>query len=272
MTEIVLPRDNLWLPDPVGSLRDSASRVRRWWWKTKEDALTEAIALDTPLGGTVNDTAATTLVHTTTAAVASSGFIVLGVTCAAASSLTSVTGGGLTWTIDKTNNTTGALDSYIVSAQAPSGLATSTALTANYSASTAARGIGGASFTGVATSTPVDTTLGPKQQAAVTAWVTDAVTIQAGSVLINFNATDGGALSSVTSPSVEDVDVNAGAAAFGIWLGHRIEPSAGAYTIGGTYATAIDVTLLQVAYKTGAPPSPFFPTRNRNVKMRMKGR
>jgi hypothetical protein len=211
-----------------------------------------AIVLDKTLGTSTTDTAATTQTLTTTNAVASGGFIVLGVTCAAASSLTSVTGGSLTWTINKTNNTTGALDEYIVSAQAPSGLAASTVLTANYGVSTAARGMAGVSFTGVADSSPVDTTLGPKQQAAVTAWVTDAVTILAGSVLVNFNGTDGGALTSVTAPSVEDADANAGAAAFGVWLGHRIESAAGSYTIGGTYASSLDVTLIQVAYKAAS--------------------
>lgn len=105
------------------------------------------------LGTNQNGGNATTIALTTTNAVAAGGtiFLVVG-NFNAAVDLTSVAGGGLTWTVEaKANN--GGVRAALAKAEAPSGLASGSTITATYSGSTSERKIGAASFTGGAGTT-----------------------------------------------------------------------------------------------------------------------
>ena len=100
-----------------------------------------AIVIDQlSIGETAADSASSTVAFTTNQTVASNGFIVVTVTWINPSgqTLLSVGGGGLTWNIDKQGQTGGTeAPTAIVSAQAPSGLASGTTITATFSASVA---------------------------------------------------------------------------------------------------------------------------------------
>jgi hypothetical protein len=229
-----------------------------------------AIAIDqTTIGGNASTAAAGSLAFTTAAAVAAGGFIVLGVgwfTTGGVVTLSSVSGGGLTWTIDKQGhaaNPSGSL-SAVVSAQAPAGLASGTTITATFSASTPSDlVIGGCSFTGVATSSPVDATSGPVGVSpAAAGWTTASTALSAGSVLVGVCYTETNPLTStITAPSQEWLDRPAGTDT-ALTGGYRIESSAGSYTVAGAWSAAGSSTTNGVAYLAAAggatPATPVF--------------
>jgi hypothetical protein len=210
------------------------------------------------LGKAGADPSSTTIAFTTTGAVAAGGFIIVSVGWFdAAATLSSVAGGGLTWTIDKQGHPTNpaASNSALVSAQAPAGLASSTAITATLSAGVVARTIGGTSFTGVATSSPVDGT--PPATAGVsptnTAWASNSATISAGSILVAtaYNET-GNFTNTVTSPSLQAVLMPNSVSPTSQVTCYRIESSAGSYTVAGTWSGAALTAINAVAYKAAA--------------------
>lgn len=202
------------------------------------------------------DSSSGTIAFTTNQNVASGGFIVLDVGWGdATKTLSSVSGGGLTWAIDKqgvaANGSNGCAAS--VSAQAPSGLASGTTITATYSAATVGRAIGGTSFTGVATSTPLDTSSGPTDYASTTAWTTASTTIAAGSVLIGIShCTNTNDTSTITAGSTEAQDFGGGAGTFGQTVGYRIQAVGGAFTVAGTWSGSEQGTTIAAAYKVAA--------------------
>ena len=206
------------------------------------------------VGEVAADTAGSTIVLTTAQPVAVAGFIVLTITCVNPQTISSVAGGGLTWVIDKQGTGGGSSQVGIVSAQAPAGLASSTTITVTLSASTGGgRSCFATSFTGVATSNPVDTTNGPIATTATTAWATGSTTIKAESLLIACSS-DFTSLqtSTPTSPSIEAHD--AGSGGFSQTTCYRIESVAGAYTIAGTWAAAGSGTVCAVAYLVAPRP------------------
>lgn len=226
-----------------------------------------AIALDQALGTNLEDPGATTIVLTTTAAVASGGFIVLGVGAfsGGASFLTSVSGGGLSWSIDKMVDD--ASRSFaIVSAQAPSGLASSTAITANLNADLNARIIGATSFTGVATSSPVDGTPTGPTSSGTGAWATPSYTIAAGSLLVamNYSISITGA-NTPTSPAVEAWESTRLADNYGAVIEYRIETSAGGYTVAGAW-TGTGSANAAVAYLAAAGAAADTTTRRHQIR------
>jgi hypothetical protein len=93
------------------------------------------------LRGTANsDTSASTLAVTTTGAIASGAKIILVAGWRTATTLSSVAGGSLTWVIDRQQVDGGAARHYaFISANAPSGLASSTAITLTFSGNTTAK-------------------------------------------------------------------------------------------------------------------------------------
>ena len=94
---------------------------------------------------------------TSAAAVARSRVFVFVTWNNATRTLTSLSGGGLTWTVDvqakDSSNTHGA----IASASAPAGLVSGTALTATFSGSVGHGLMAAASFTGIASTVPRST-------------------------------------------------------------------------------------------------------------------
>lgn len=203
------------------------------------------------LGENALDSAQTSIAFTTGTAVASGGFIVVTITCLSVRTVTGISGGSLTWVKDKEGSNNSTIS--IWSAQAPAGLASGTTITATFSASSAGgNSICGTSYTGVATSSPVDTTNGP-QAAVGTAWATGSMTIAAGSVIVacasDFNTLQ---TSTPTAPSVEAHDFGAGG--FSQTTCYRIEAAGGSFTVAGTWAatTLNNGDIDAVAYKAAA--------------------
>lgn len=218
-----------------------------------------AIAIDQAnIGNAADNSSASTVAFNTTQAVPAGGFIVLAVCWySSTETLSSVSGGGLTWAIDKQAKGTGAGDVSasvaIISAQAPSGLASGTTITATFSGSVPGRGIGGMSFTGVLNASALDTTSGPSDFLSTSAWTTSSTAIAAGSVLVGacFAVFSDGT-STVTSPSIEAQDFTAGAGTFGFTMCYRIESSAASYTVAGTWSNNQGGVVNAAAYKVGA--------------------
>jgi hypothetical protein len=220
-----------------------------------------AIALDVgDLGKNGADPSSTTIAFTTTSAVAAGGFVVVSVGWFdAAATLSSVANTGsavLSWTIDKQGRPAAPTSdaTAIVSAQASSGLASGAVITATFSAGVVARTIGGSSFTGVATSSPVDTTNGAiGVTPAAAGWTTGSTTILAGSLLIAtaYNET-GNFTNTVTAPSLQAVLMPNSASPTSQVTCYRIESSAGSYTVAGTWSTAAQSGTTAVAYKAAA--------------------
>ena len=101
-----------------------------------------AITVDKLSLGTVimtggNDGGAGLKNFVTNQTVAAGAFIVMGWGCFGGEILLSVAGGGLTWSIDSHTNGSNSKESAIVSAQAPSGLASGTTITATFQSTAA---------------------------------------------------------------------------------------------------------------------------------------
>lgn len=165
--------------------------------------------------------------------------------------LSSVTGGSLTWTIDKQFKS-GSVNAALVSAQAPAGLAGSTVLTANYSATTTGRAIGGGYFTGVATSAPGDGSASASSGGTQTPWTaggvatTNADDVVVGAAMGDLGGTAG--LSTPTAPWLEILDFNLGASGDQYTMVYRIVSSTATYTPAGTWAVAAVTTGVAAAY------------------------
>jgi hypothetical protein len=218
-----------------------------------------AIAVDkASIGGIVQEPVNSTVAFTTNQTVASNGFIVLICTYwhnGTSATLSSVSGGGLSWTIDVdvvSANGGGNPRVAIISAQAPSGLASGTTITGTFSASLngSMAGLAGSSFTGVKTSSPVDVTTARNDTTDQT-WATASASIQAGSLLyggaFNFSAQ----ATSTPTQGTEATDFNnavGGSAA----SNYRIESSAGSYTLGGSWTAGANSVSVSVAYLAAA--------------------
>lgn len=227
-----------------------------------------AIAVDIAnLGSGGSVTGSSTVAFTTTGTVAAGGFIAVGVgwfSIAGAATLLSVAGGSLSWNPDKQGFAADGSERCvgIASAQAPAGLASGTTITATFSEAADGQSIGGASFTGVKTSSPVDgTPLGPTNS-AVAAWSTGNYTIADGSVIFaacfNQNVDTAGANNTATAPSVETWDIGIDTpGGFGLCGEYRIESTGGPFPVAGTWATADGNTNIAVAYLAAseAPPT-----------------
>jgi hypothetical protein len=209
-----------------------------------------AIAVDkASIGGATQGPATgTSFGFTTNQVVASSGFIVVIVSWFLENTtLSNISGGGLTWAIDRqgVNPTAAQQNIALCSAQAPSGLASGQTLTANFSGSSQGITISGMSFTGVKTSAAedVDTATAGNN---TTNWATNSASIAAGSVLVgaavNEAATDGAVTTGTQAHEFWD------GLSYGHVVGYRIEPSAGSYTIAGTFNAAQPWTAGAVAY------------------------
>lgn len=196
-----------------------------------------------------------TVAFNTSAIVAAGGFIVIGGGWfSTVTTVSSVAGGSLSWSIDK-QGSTGNSRVWIASAQCPAGLASGTTITATFGASVNYPTIGGLSFTGVATSSPVDgTALGPTQ-VATAAWSTGNYTVAAGSVIVAVDWSEGTVTGNTpTAPSVESHEVITADQAHVIE--YRIESGAGAVPVAGTWNTANTNTNAAVAYLADSGTAP----------------
>jgi hypothetical protein len=214
-----------------------------------------AIALDKSLGTKSDNVGSNNItINTSGAAVAGSRVFAFVNWNQSTRTLTSVTGGGLTWTIDvQAKATNGNTRSAIASAPAPSGLPTNTQLKATFSGSVTHGLMSAASFTGIAAASPLDGTTS-NTQAGVVGWTCSVTTTNPSDLVLGWSGIDANATSVPTAPSLELQDF--GDANYYQWstTDYRIESSAGAKTVNGTWSrnTAATSNLtLCAAYKAG---------------------
>ena len=224
------------------------------------------------LGTTYLASDQTSITLTTGSAVATGGFIVLGVgnfDWNVAVSVGTVTGGGLTWTVDKEHAPGGGVDGFaIISAQAPSGLAASTVITVPFVGGNGFYPIlGGCSFTGVATSSPVDGTPLGVNGTGSTTWTSGSYAITAGSVIVGGAYADSGdSMAATAGTELWDRNNGGGPSSHGVY---RIEASGGSYAVSGSWTGSGGYAGAAVAYLAagGAPAEKqsFYAFRRRSV-------
>lgn len=219
-----------------------------------------AIVIDqNNIGSTDANSTAGTVAFTTSQAVAAGGFIVVCGGCFGGGVATGVSGGGLSWALDLTDDGSAGGNGRsvnIASAQAPSGLAIGQTITMTFTASAPARTIAGTSFTGVKTSSPVDV-VGTTVRATTAGWTTNSMSIQAGSLIYATNWNEGSITGNTeTSPSVEAWQIVNGTDFYGQVGEYRIEASAGSYTVAGAWNAGAGNTTLAVAYLAAAGATP----------------
>jgi hypothetical protein len=212
-----------------------------------------AIAFDKNLGTYHENIGSSTMTMTTTAPAAAHTRVFAFVTWNATGTITSVSGGGLTWTVDRQAQDSADNHGAIVSADAPAGLASGTVITATFSGLVGHGLIAAASFSGISPTSPPDGT-NSSTQSGVATWSASVTTANANDLVIAWSAIDADTTSTPTAPSVEihdfgDIDLYAwGTSAY------RIASAAGTTTVGGTWgrssgATA-NVTVI-AAYRAG---------------------
>lgn len=212
-----------------------------------------AIAFDANLG-TVKESATLT----TTAAAAAGSRVLLfgfyfdggGATCNGGS------GGGLTWVADDNYVNASGNTLFVASADAPSGLASSTVITPSFtSAVDFGPGLAAVSFTGMATGASgyVDVVATDKENTS-NPWTTNnVVTTDADTLLIGLAMSDA-ASSVATAPYTEIHDWNSEGSNRTTSV-YRIVASAGTYTPGGSWAAGPSFGIfIGIAYKQGGPP------------------
>lgn len=212
-----------------------------------------AIAIDQVNAGTaVSDAGSTTIAVNTNQTIAAGGFIVASIGWwSATDTLSSLSGGSLSWNIAvQGKHTSDNTSAGIAWAQAPSGLASGTTITATFSGSVNGRHIGITSFTGVATSSPVDAT-SPLNSQTAAIWTTGSTALSAGSVLVGTSHLPTGGSSTTVSPSLEALDWTDGADTSQA-TGYRIEASAASYTVSGTWTTSTIIATVGAAFKEDA--------------------
>lgn len=221
-------------------------------------ALAYGASLGTPNKSTA--TATTTIAFTTSVTVPSGGHLVVAVSWYNFGVTATVAGGGLTWTQDvlKTGSSDVNYHLALFSAPAPAGLASSTTITATFSASAFGRAIFGDYWTGVATSSPKDQT--STAGGATTGWsggsqtTTNAndliVAAGWGDVVVTTNTP--------TSPATEVEDFNVASDRATWAMEYRIVAATSTYSLAGTWGGTPGEWLgVQVSYKAAGGGSSF---------------
>lgn len=220
-----------------------------------------AIAFDQNLGAAqdaTGTTSTTTIALTTSAAAVTGSRVFVVVNWFGVRTLSSVSGGGLTWVVDK-SQTNGSDRVAIASADAPSGLASGTVITATLSGVATGKAIGGASATGIVTGSSgyLDVT-GGNNPAAGTAWTSGNITTtNANDFIIAVAMADtsnNGMSSTPTSPSIEIHDQPFNAAGEGMTSAYRIETVTGTIAIAGAWnlSATVGTTVAIASYKAAA--------------------
>lgn len=194
---------------------------------------------------------------TTDKTVASNALIILGLFGdPPAGSLSTVTGGSLSWSVDKSwqQGTSGDAVA-IASAVAVSGLASGTTITSTWLSPTAAVIVGGISILGAdLTSSRVDGTPPASHDLATSSYATNSATLAAGSILIAVCEIDSNTtVSTITSTNTtKSWDLGEGVGGDALAMFYRIESAGGAVTVTGTWGAATQNTAGAVAYKAAA--------------------
>jgi hypothetical protein len=218
-----------------------------------------AITLDVANVGTGESDGSATVALTTGATVAVGARIFVGVgadVSGADLTVTSISGGGLTWVIEGTLSDTtigygaGVALAY---ADAPAGLASGTTITATWSVAPFNSVIAASSYLGISGTRDVERT---DTLAATAAWVTGSLTTsEAGEMVITALCSRlvGTAITSAPSSGVEDQDFDGATQGELILLQRRIEATAGAYTLAGTISATPESTVAVTAAYKAAP-------------------
>jgi len=231
-----------------------------------------AIAVDQANLGTKAGDTATTVTVVTTQPIAVGGFIVAaGGWFVGTDKTPAVSGGGLSWTMDKSGLWVPlSISAFIATAQVPAGLSAGASIVMTLSGGVdpaSALTMGLMSFTGVKTSSPVDgTPLGPTG-VSTAGWSSGNYSISAGSVLVGVDW-NGGAIAShtPTAPALEAWEVVNGVDFYGATGAYRIEASAGSYAVAGTWNAAHDNVNVAVAYLAAAGGVPDTQTRRHQIR------
>lgn len=203
-----------------------------------------AITVDqSTIGQTAEVGDGTTVAITTTAAVASSATIVIGIvwyTDTGTEVISTISDGTNTYTVHGTPTQVGNYRIVLATAYAASGLASSSTITVTFSDSVAARQACASSFLSVLDSSPLDDTAGdaltdPPEANPV--WTTGTLTTtQDGDLLVGLSYNGGLFASTPTSPCVETHDFQVGTPADNtVTMLYRLATSAGNYTPGGQW-------------------------------------
>ena len=233
------------------------------------------MAIGTPVAiGTANTTSGNAVLTTTGAAPANSVvFFIVGWSFSSAVTLTGVTGGSLTWTIDYQQPFSGVAEwGYaLVSAQAPAGLGSSAVLTGTYSGVVTASMIAGAYCTGLATSGVADVHDGQGQGAA-TNWDTTATsTTFSDTLVLGGSIHDGLATNTPTGGASALSDFQNATEAWSMCVEYKILASIQSTSLTGTWSSgANNVTNAFVAYK-GVPAGIVDTTTRRYQIRRSRG-
>ncbi len=214
-----------------------------------------AIALDKNLGTKTDNVASNNITLNTTAAAAAGSRVFVFVDWTQSTrTLSSVTGGGLTWTIDvqaKASNS--IIRQAIASAPAPAGLPGNTVIQATFSGSVGHGLVSAVSFMGITTAAPLDTTAS-STQAGVTNWACTLTTTNPNDLVLGWSTIDANATSTATAPSIEIHDF--GDANYYGWATsvYRTETTGGVKTVNGTWSSnslsSSNITVC-AAYKAG---------------------
>jgi hypothetical protein len=193
----------------------------------------------------------------TTSAIVPSGALAglcIGWGVAAAATITSISGGGLTWTVDHSQPFNGAINwgFAVASAQAPAGLAASTVITVNMTGGgVLGLLIGGWYCTGLDTGAPVDVHTGQNQTADP--WSTGNVsTTVADTLVIGGSLRNGQGTNTPSGGANELQDFQYATEQWSQCTEYKILSAAGSVSLDGTWnapAGTPDVAAALVAYK-----------------------
>jgi hypothetical protein len=213
-----------------------------------------AISLDTASVLTsYQDTASSLITANTSATVAVGGFIVLGISNRSnANTITvlNVSGGALNWTMVG-NVVTGVNDRItMVYAPAPLGLASGTAITANYSGSaTGGRGMVASSFLGINLGTPWSGSATTRTGTATTYSLSTTSVTNDSLIIATVSNWDSTATHTATT-GTEAVEDHAQT------IIYSIQTSTGTYSLAGTFSAALQDVELITSFngQSGTPP------------------
>jgi hypothetical protein len=200
------------------------------------------IALDKTLGQhAVNSSGSTLKLTTSAAAVSGSRVFAFVDWWSGSGTLTSLSGGGLAWSVDAQTKDGTGYHTAIASASAPNGLTASTVLTATFSRKVTTGLIAGASFTGIAPSGPLDAHAS-NLQGGVANWTGSVVTTNASDLVLGWSGIDKNTTNTATPPNAELFDF--GNSTFGehATAEYQIAGTSGAMTVNGTWASASGAT------------------------------
>jgi hypothetical protein len=212
------------------------------------------IAFDKNLGTTIMNVSSGTMKLTTKATAAANTRIFAFVVWTNASrTLSSVSGGGLTWTVDAQVKNAANFHVAIASANAPSGLASGVTITATFSGAVKHGDIAAASFSGVSATSPVDAVATNIQNGSAN-WTATINSTNANDLVLGWSVLDAITTSTPAAPNIEIHDFNNANFFSSATSVYQIEITTGAKTVNGTWASAagaIGNATVAVAYKAG---------------------